>query len=332
MTTQNHYVVIGLGSIGRRHAINLAGLDPEARLTFVRHSGTEDDLTQSLGARVVTSLDEIYGERVDLAVLCTPSANHIDLLPALIEVGWPLLIEKPIVTELSDCDIVAELLSSAVPSVRAAGFNLRYLRSLRAVKSALSRAQLGRCVRATFIAGQSLTTWRPGVDYRSVYSADRNRGGGVELDLSHEFDVARWWFGELRVIGSLAGTFSDLEIDSHDTSVVTMLPISGSAPIVVVALDYVAPQRVRWYEVVGTRARFEWNLAGSLSGSTHETTSVVTDSAADFDIGDSYIAMLRAVLEAAERGAIGRAGPQSLEDGLASTRLALEARELGDAT
>lgn len=322
-----HFLVIGLGSIGRRHATNLATLYPDARFTVVRHRGGNDEFCRGLQARVVTDLAEVLDDTVDLAVLATPSANHIDTLPTLIERGWPLLVEKPVVTDVADCDEISSLLERATPAVRVAGFNLRHLPSIMRIKDQLEAGNLGQVVRASLIAGQWLPDWRPGADYRSSYSADAERGGGVELDLSHEFDLARWFFGELQVDFATCGQFSDLDIRSHDTAVAALSPLQAPHPLVTVALDYVSRQRVRWYEVVGDRGRIEWCIDGTLDMMTAEGRRSLTGDAVEFDVGSSYVSMLQGVLGAIETGDL--TGTQSLSDGLSSTRLALEVRDTG---
>lgn len=322
-----HFLVLGLGSIGRRHATNLAALHPGARLTFVRHTAAEDDFTRSLGARVVDRLDAVIEDPIDLAVLATPSANHRDALPALIERACPLLVEKPVVTSLDDADAVSRLLETAPPAVRAAGFNLRQLPSLSRFRDAVAGGRLGTPVRASFIAGQWLPSWRPGTDYRSSYSSDASRGGGVELDLSHEFDVARWFFGDLAVEYARGGRLTSLELEANDTSVSVLAPATGPAPVVTVSLDYVARQRVRWYEVVGEDGRIEWSLDGRLELSDSTGRHDLSLSPSDFDVAATYVEMIRGVIDAATTGAT--SGFQSLEDGLASTRLALQVRDRG---
>ncbi|GAB2468079.1 Gfo/Idh/MocA family protein [Jatrophihabitans fulvus] len=321
-----HFVVIGLGSIGRRHAGNLAASHPDARFTFVRHRGGSDELSERLGARVVTDLDDVLGDDADLAILATPSANHVDVLPDLIDRGWRLLVEKPIVTSVADCDAIAARLAGAPPAVRVAGFNLRYLPALRAMREHVCR--LGRVVRAGFVCGQWLPDWRPGTDYRESYSADVARGGGVELDLSHEFDVARWFFGDLDVDFARGGRFSGLDLRANDTSVSVLSPVGVAAPVVTVAVDYVARRRVRWYEVVGEHGRVEWNLDDGLRVYTDSTGPQVTEAPLQpDDITGTYVDMLAAVLSAGGPDDLGAA--QSLTDGLASSRLSLQVRDLG---
>lgn len=321
-----HFVIVGLGSIGRRHARNLSAFAPDARITVVRHRGGEDDLCRELGARVVTTIDDVEGD-VDLAVLATPSANHMDALPRLIESGWPLLVEKPVVADRRECDVVRSLLATAPTAVRVAGFNMRHLPSLGRMHELVASGELGTIARASFIAGQWLPDWRPGTDYRTCYSADVRRGGGVELDLSHEFDIARWLFGDLSVEFARSGTFSDLEIHSSDTAVAVLAPVGGTSPLVTVALDYVARRRVRWYEVVGDRGRVEWSIDGRLDLSTADGTRSIAAGPADFDVASTYQTMIDGVLRAVRSA--DDSATQSLEDGLASTQLALDVRDQG---
>lgn len=325
--SHRHFVVIGLGSIGRRHAQNLAMSDPSARLTFVRHSGVVDDFTDRLGAQVVTALDDVEGS-VDLAVLASPSANHIDSLPTLIAAGWPLVVEKPIVASIEECNHVAALLAAAPRVPRVAGFNLRYLGSIARMKQAIATGELGTVVRASFIAGQWLPDWRPAADYRDSYSADAARGGGVELDLSHEFDLARWFFGDLQVEFARGAHLSDLELASNDTAVSVLSPVVGSGPIVTVSLDYVSRQRVRWYEIVGDRGRLEWNIDGTLELMTSQGRQMLSDRPTDFDVSSTYVDLIDQVLTADGSASSG----QTLEDGLESSRLALQVRDQGSAS
>jgi len=322
-----HFLIIGLGSIGRRHATNLAMQHPDARLTFVRHRGDVDDFCRVLGARVVTELSAVLDDAIDLAVLATPSANHVEILPTLIERGWPLLVEKPVVATATDCDEIASALRLADPAVRVAGFNLRYIPSIRRMKAAIDAGDVGHVVRASFTAGQWLPDWRPDTDYRTSYSADSARGGGVELDLAHEFDMARLLLGELQIDYSRGGKFSELELQANDTSVSVLSPNDAPDPVVTVALDYVARRRVRRYEVVGDRGRIEWDIDGDLVLETVAGRCSLTTEADEFDIARSYETMVHDVVYAVESGS--DEGVQSLADGLASTRLAVEARDRG---
>ena len=319
-----HVVVIGLGAIGRRHAENLATMHPGVRITIVRHRPVVDEFCRQLNATVVTSLEAIDGH-VDLAVLATPSANHIETLPGLIDRAWPLLVEKPVVTSVDHIETIRAQLLDAQDAPRVAGFNLRHLPSLERMRSAIESGMIGRPIRASFTAGQWLPDWRPQADYRTVYSADAFRGGGVELDLSHEFDAARWFFGDLTVSHARGGRFSDLEIDANDVSISLLEPAHGRGPLVTVTLDYVARRRVRTYDVVGDDGRLVWHVDGGLDLITSSGRETLTDEPIDFNVAETYRRMLARTDSFAATG--DGAAVQSLEDGLASSRLAIDVRE-----
>jgi CMP-N,N'-diacetyllegionaminic acid synthase len=68
----------------------------------------------------------------------------------------------------------------------------------------------------SIICSSYLPDWRPNQDYTKLYSAKKDLGGGVILDLSHEFDYINWLFGEIKKIDGVCGKISDLKIDSED--------------------------------------------------------------------------------------------------------------------
>lgn len=326
------FLIVGLGSIGRRHMTNLATRNPGARFTVLRHAGAPDPLCDQLGAVVTADAPAALAGDYDLAVISSPSANHIDTLPALIARATPLLVEKPVVTSIADCDRIEALLALAPPALRVAGFNFRHLPVLQQMRGIIRSGRLGRIVRASFTAGQWLPDWRPGTDYLAGYSADAARGGGVELDLVHEIDLARWFFGEMELRFAQGGRLSGLGLSSNDTSVMVMTPAQGAAPLVQVALDYVSRRRLRHYEVVGDAGGLCWDIAGTLELITPAGRETLAHAPEGFDVAASYLHMLDAI---AARGAGTGAGTdwpeglQSLADGVASTRLALAARDRG---
>ena len=64
--------------------------------------------------------------------------------------------------------------------------------------------------------GSYLPDWRGNVNFRKIYSAKKNMGGGVHLDLIHEIDYSTWLFGQpMETYGFMTST-SSLNIDSTD--------------------------------------------------------------------------------------------------------------------
>jgi len=64
--------------------------------------------------------------------------------------------------------------------------------------------------------GSYLPDWRPDKDFRAIYSANKNMGGGVHLDLFHEIDYTCWLFGFPESSACFNSSKSSLDIDAED--------------------------------------------------------------------------------------------------------------------
>lgn len=71
-----------------------------------------------------------------------------------------------------------------------------------------------RCICSTY-----LPEWHPNEDYRKSYSAKKELGGGVSIDLIHEWDYLTYLFGKPDVIFSILEKVSNLEIDTEDIAI-----------------------------------------------------------------------------------------------------------------
>lgn len=123
-------------------------------------------------------------------------------------------IEKPVTHfELLD---VARNFRFREDSVYYVACPLRYTNVVRYLKDKVNVSDVisVRCISSSY-----LPDWRPGIDYRNTYSAHKEQGGGVSIDLIHEWDYIQYLFGEPKNIYYAAGKKSNLEIDSEDYAV-----------------------------------------------------------------------------------------------------------------
>lgn len=218
-------LVIGKGSIGARHARVLAGLG--VRTAVVSRRPGEGEFVD-LGMALAVA-------RPDYAVVATETTDHRRVLDALAEAGFSgsVLVEKPLFARdesLPRHDFAALLV----------GYPLRFHPALRALRD---RLEGERVLSAQLYVGQYLPDWRPGRDYRKVYSAKTAQGGGALRDLSHELDLAQWLFGPWLGLGALGGTWSDLEIDADDVFV--LLAEFTRCPAATIHLNYLDRGRRR---------------------------------------------------------------------------------------
>jgi predicted dehydrogenase len=205
---------VGLGSIGSRHLNNLSGIllsrgvELEAHALRSSDSPLADDI-RSLVSREVqepSGLDSEY----DAVIISNPTSMHFETLKELSSISSAFFVEKPLFATVERSPGELQLPKGVVCHVACP---LRFTSVVRYLKEYLSKH---KAFSARAICSSYLPEWRPGKDYRHVYSASREMGGGVRIDLIHEWDYATYLFGIPREVELIYGRYSGLEIDSED--------------------------------------------------------------------------------------------------------------------
>ena len=98
--------VVGLGRIGKSHALNILHRVPRARLHCVCSVATHEiqwakEALQPEGVSVYAEFDEmIRTPSLDAMIIASPTALHVEHTMVAIANGVHVLCEKPITTEL----------------------------------------------------------------------------------------------------------------------------------------------------------------------------------------------------------------------------------------
>jgi predicted dehydrogenase len=254
-----HLLVVGCGSIGERHLKNLKALGAGPLLACDVDAGRREAVARALDVATVATLDEGLRARPRGALICTPPATHLALALMAAEAGCHLFIEKPLADRLDGVDALARLVTER-ELVALVACNMRFHPGIRQLKHWLDEGAAGRVLAAHAEFGHWLPGWRPGVDYRSVYSAHRTAGGGILLDAIHEIDYLGWFLGPLADVACLEAKVSDLEIDAEDT--VALLLRAASGAVVTVHLDYTQRVKRRRCAVLGSEGTLIWESRG----------------------------------------------------------------------
>jgi predicted dehydrogenase len=206
-------LIIGAGSIGRRHAANLKTLDVVVSI-FDIFKGTRE-FCREYGYGHETNLKRSLNSGVyDAALVCTPNHLHVPISQEVADAGVPLFVEKPLSHTKKGIPHLLDTVRNK-GLIAMAGFNLRFEPGLQYIKSNLD---VSRVAFTRIECGSHMPGWRPNTDYRATYSAQRSMGGGIILDDIHELDYACWLFGYPERIVSAYGRYSNFEIDVEDTA------------------------------------------------------------------------------------------------------------------
>jgi predicted dehydrogenase len=206
------FLIIGLGSIGKRHLQNIQQISSEHEIIALR---SKRDSVKFRDVKEFYNLADALAEKPDTALICNPTNLHIDTALKLAEEGIHLFIEKPISNNLNDLSSLIKIVEEK-NLISMVGYPLRFHPIIKKAKELVDRQILGKAYFARVQVGYYLPLWRPDTDYRQSYSARKDLGGGVVLDLSHEIDYVQWLFGNVTYLTAYIDKISELDIDTED--------------------------------------------------------------------------------------------------------------------
>jgi len=252
-------LIVGFGSIGKRHLRIARELLPEAEIKVLRHQKCSSIPENSNGC--FSTIQEAVAFGPKLAVIANPATFHMSIAQPLAEIGTNLLIEKPLSTTT---DGVSTLIETCFNhnSILMTGYNLRFLPSLRRFQELLIDNRIGKILSVRCEVGQNLESWRPGSSYQNSVSARKDLGGGALFELSHEIDYLRWIFGEVDWVKALLSTQSNLDVDVEDT-VHTILGFNSEYDdtelIGTLNIDFIRHDKTRLCTAIGENGSIRWD-------------------------------------------------------------------------
>src|ERR1022692_1963256 len=252
-------LVVGCGSIGRRHARNLKSLG-------VRQLAFCDTNPEAL-KQCHEELDgEVFGEygealqkfKPDVVLICTPPVCHVEEALAALRARAHVFIEKPLSHESSGIQVLIAEARRRDRNVQV-GYNMRFHPGLQILKELIGSGKIGRVLWLNVEAGQYLPDWRPWQNYRESYSARQELGGGIILDGSHELDYICWLLGRPTEVSCRAEHLSSLDVDVEDSAWIYLtFPERRRAEV---HLDFVQRTYTRTCKVVGETGTALWDFS-----------------------------------------------------------------------
>lgn len=240
-----HYDIafVGLGSIGTRHLNNVRAFLEVRGDTYTvdlyRHK-LQDSLPEAVHEQYLYGEELSDKQQYDIVFVTNPTSMHEEAVGMFMGHAKAFFIEKPV---FGSTNIDEELLRQLDRIPNYVACPLRYNPVLQYVhESGLCKDAIS--VRA--ICSSYLPEWRPNTDYRQCYSAHRDMGGGVGIDLIHEWDYLTWLLGMPEECHAIQTKLSGLEIDSEDLAIyIARTKTTG----IEVHLDYFGREAIRQLEV-----------------------------------------------------------------------------------
>lgn len=213
----NKLLVVGCGSIGRRHIGNFraAGIDH-----IVGVDTRQDRLDQAQSELGLSGAYQDYQaalekEDFDAVAVTAPTHIHTEVSMAAARKGCHLFVEKPLADSLDGLDALQGLCRRR-KLVCFVAYCYRFIPSVVKMREILNSGRVGKVLAVRLWVSTYLPDWHPWEDYRAFYMAKKEQGGGALLDESHGIDLLRWLFGEVSSVYAIVDHISELEITSDD--------------------------------------------------------------------------------------------------------------------
>jgi len=216
--------LIGPGLIGKKH-ICLIKENPNTELSVIvaPDNHVNHDIATAEGVPLFEDLENcLRACKIDAAILASPNEFHADQATVCINLGVPVLIEKPITSTVEEGIALVKLAKMKGAKVLV-GHHRTYSPILLRAAEVIKRGRLGKLVS---IIG-SAQFYKP-LHYFDDGPWRKNLGGGpILINLIHEISNMRMLMGEIKAVQAVAS--SDIRgYEVEDTVAINLIFQNGA--------------------------------------------------------------------------------------------------------
>lgn len=316
--------LVGTGRMGIAYARYLATRVPGATLyavSDVRREAAEAARDEFGAAKAYLDFHDLVNDpAVDAVVVMTPTKLHKDVVVAAARAGKPIFCEKPLSLGLADAQAMQEAVASSGVFFQL-GFMRRFDAGYAAAKKQIDAGAIGKpCV----FKSNSKDKERPSVDYLRPENS-----GGLFIDMGiHDFDLARWFMGDVASVYSTGGVLAYPEMDGigdWDNAITNLRFANGCIGVVSLSRNGVYGYGIHT-EILGTEGTIQIGYDRETPILVMKNGSIAHDTVPGFyeRFENAYIVQLQDFVQNLKRGL---PPPITVADGIAAQRIALAATE-----
>lgn len=208
------YLVIGLGSMGKRRVRNLRALGMGEISGFDPRADRRREAADKYGIPVFSSLDEAMRSfSPDVFVISTSPDLHMQYAYFAYDQGISCFIEASVVEADRIRELGRKIENTGI--VMAPSCTMRYYEGPKKVKELIHANVIGKVLNINYQTGQYLPDWHPWERIQDYYVSRRETGAAREIvpfELAWLNDI----FGDATAVACMKGKLTDMPADIDD--------------------------------------------------------------------------------------------------------------------
>lgn len=211
-----HFLIIGFGSVGRRHTRNIKKTYPKNKIFLISKTSSNLFKEEKFIYKRIRFEDLKYIKNKIIVFICNTPNLHLKTARKFINSKYSIFIEKPISSDLKGLhNFISVIKKNKI--VCHLGYQFRYHPLILKVKKIIDSKKYGVISSVQMNCSSYLPNWRDSKNYKDDISANKRLGGGALLELSHEIDYAFFLFGNFKKVFSDISNTNFLDIDTEES-------------------------------------------------------------------------------------------------------------------
>ncbi|MEX2033506.1 MAG: Gfo/Idh/MocA family oxidoreductase, partial [Candidatus Colwellbacteria bacterium] len=212
------FLIIGLGSMGKRRVRNLQALGTDKIIGFEPKEENRKEAEEKYGIKTSDEVSKINLKEVDAIIISTPPDKHNEWIEFAIQNKKPVFVEASVILKgLEDLNEKAK----AAGVLIAPSATLRFHPAIKKIREIVESGKYGRVTTFSYHLGQYLPDWHPWEKVNEVYFGKKETSGSREM-VAFELTWLTDIIGFPEKVTGFHGKTMDLGADIDDTYVISL--------------------------------------------------------------------------------------------------------------
>jgi predicted dehydrogenase len=172
------YLIIGLGSMGKRRVRNLQALKYTNITGFDFREDRRKEAEEKYGIKTLSEVNDRTLSGVDAVIISTPPDKHLPYIKMCVQNSTPCFVEASVILKgLAEVALEAKKKNVLV----APSCTMRFHPAIIVINKLVKEKRYGKITNYVFHCGQYLPDWHPWENVKEFYVSQKETGGCREI-------------------------------------------------------------------------------------------------------------------------------------------------------